>query len=274
MSVTPVSASTPVVSKVPLASFVAQCEGQMVPLSKTLSYFAALPLEENDLRKLLYDPVAAIPPKIGQILPRLRLALVPYLEKESQDHARNGSDRHDSAASKRASGKNSAPELVAFTEPNRSRQLASATSEHNGEVFLFLAVKAEDLAEYHYTFYNSLAALVTPRLEAASLERFQALIRDELSIETHGEVDEKSWRLKEKVTQRKGDPARASKPLQDYFRQAMDDTLTLYLHGLCCDIDVEAGPRQLASRYVRRRLLLLRELFPPPEGFALFPEEL
>jgi hypothetical protein len=246
----------------------------MVPLSKSLSYFAALPLEENDLRKLLYDPVAAIPPKIGQILPRLRLALVPYLEKESQDHARNGSDRHDSAASKRASGKNSAPELVAFTEPNRSRQLASATSEHNGEVFLFLAVKAEDLAEYHYTFYNSLASLVTPRLEAASLERFQALIRDELSIETHGEVDEKSWRLKEKVTQRKGDPARDSKPLQDYFRQAMEDTLTLYLHGLCCDIDVEAGPRQLASRYVRRRLLLLRELFPPPEGFALFPEEL
>jgi hypothetical protein len=163
---------------------------------------------------------------------------------------------------------------VAFSEPNRSRQLASATSEHNGEVFLFLAVKAEDLAEYHYTFYNSLAALVTPRLEAAALERFQGMIQDELGIETHGEVDEKSWRLKEKIIQRKGIPAPDSKPLQDYFRQAMEDTLTLYLHGLCCDIDIEAGPRQLASRYVRRRLLLLRELFPPPEGFALFPEEL
>jgi hypothetical protein len=30
----------------------------------------------------------------------------------------------------------------------------------------------------------------------------------------------------------------------------------------------------LASRYIRRRLLLLRELLPPPEGFALFPEDL
>jgi hypothetical protein len=264
----------PVVSKVPLASFMAQCEGQMVPLSKSLSYFAAFPLEENDLRKLLYDPVAAIPPKIGQILPHLRFVLVPYLEKESPDHGPNGSDRRESAASKRLSSKNGASELVSYSEPTRSRQIASASSEQNGELFLFLAVKAEDLAEYHYTFYNSLAALLTPRLEAASIERFQGLIRDELTIETHGEVDEKSWRLKEKVTQRKGDPTRDSKPLQDYFRQAMEDTLTLYLHGLCCDIDVDAGPRQLASRYVRRRLLLLRELFPPPEGFALFPEEL
>jgi hypothetical protein len=50
--------------------------------------------------------------------------------------------------------------------------------------------------------------------------------------------------------------------------------MTLYLHGLCCDIDVETGPRQIASRYLRRRLRLLSDLFPPPEGFAVFPEDL
>jgi hypothetical protein len=54
----------------------------------------------------------------------------------------------------------------------------------------------------------------------------------------------------------------------------MSDTLVLYLHGLCCDIDVESGPRQLASRFVRRRLERLRDLLPPPAGVALFPEEL
>ena len=43
------------------------------------------------------------------------------------------------------------------------------------------------------------------------------------------------------------DPKRNSKALQVYLRQSMTDTLTLYLHGLCCDIDIEAGPRQLAS---------------------------
>jgi hypothetical protein len=33
--------------------------------------------------------------------------------------------------------------------------------------------------------------------------------------------------------------------------------LTLFLHGICCDIDVETGPRQLLSRYLRKRLELI-----------------
>ena len=57
-------------------------------------------------------------------------------------------------------------------------------------------------------------------------------------------------------------------------RQSFADTLTLYLHGICCDIDVDTGPRQLPSRYLRRRLLLLEELFAPPPGYAVFPEQL
>jgi hypothetical protein len=60
----------------------------------------------------------------------------------------------------------------------------------------------------------------------------------------------------------------------DYARQALIDTLTLYLHGICCDIDVEPGPRQLPSRFLRKRLTLLEENFGPPEGFAVFPEEI
>jgi hypothetical protein len=47
----------------------------------------------------------------------------------------------------------------------------------------------------------------------------------------------------------------------------------LYLHGICCDIDVETGPRQIASRYLRLRLQLLESLFPPPAGYRVFPEE-
>jgi len=46
------------------------------------------------------------------------------------------------------------------------------------------------------------------------------------------------------------------------------------LHGICCDIDVDTGPRQLPSRNLRKRLMLLEELFPPPQGYAVFPEQL
>jgi len=59
-----------------------------------------------------------------------------------------------------------------------------------------------------------------------------------------------------------------------YQAQSFIDTLTLYLHGICCDIDVDTGPRQLPSRYLRKRLQLLQELFPAPEGYAVFPEDL
>ena len=59
-----------------------------------------------------------------------------------------------------------------------------------------------------------------------------------------------------------------TKLFREYARQAFEDTLTLYLHGTCCDIDVETGPRQMPSRYLRRRLELLISLFPPPEVLA------
>jgi hypothetical protein len=65
-----------------------------------------------------------------------------------------------------------------------------------------------------------------------------------------------------------------TKLFRDYARQAFEDTLTLYLHGTCCDIDVETGPRQMPSRYLRKRLELLFSLYPPPEGYAVFPEQL
>ena len=50
-------------SKVTVESFARQCHGQMIPLNKTCSYFSALPLEETALRKLLYEPIAAVPPE-------------------------------------------------------------------------------------------------------------------------------------------------------------------------------------------------------------------
>ena len=59
-----------------------------------------------------------------------------------------------------------------------------------------------------------------------------------------------------------------------YAQQSFIDTLTLYLHGICCDIDVDTGPRQLPSRFLRKRLVGLEHLFPPPQGYAAFPEQL
>ena len=37
---------------------------------------------------------------------------------------------------------------------------------------------------------------------------------------------------------------------------------------------MDTGPRQLPSRFLRKRLMVLEELFPPPAGYAVFPEQL
>jgi len=244
------SSSTSVASRLPIDAFAAQFQQEMLPLSNSFSYFAALPLDDTQTQQYVREPVSALPPAIADILPKLHFVLVPYLE--------------------RTNGK----ESVTFEKPAENRHVVSTSVESGGDIFLFLAVKDEEVAEYHYTFYNSVAVLASRKLTDSQRERFSRLLREELANEAHGEVEEKSWRLKQQLLRRQTNLLRDTKLQREYFRQAFEDTATLYLHGLCCDIDVETGPRQLPTRYLRKRLELLRQLFPPPQGFALFPEEL
>jgi hypothetical protein len=111
------------------------------------------------------------------------------------------------------------------------------------------------------------------------LSDYQGLLQDELKSRMHGEVDDLSWQRKQDLLRRNSSSRlkprvkRDGKAFREYARQSFIDTMTLYLHGICCDIDVEPGPRQLPSPRLRKRLKLLQGLFPPPEGYAVFPEE-
>jgi len=138
-----------------------------------------------------------------------------------------------------------------------------------------LATGSQEIADYHFQFYRHLAMLAGEMAPPEQMAAYQGLIREELNLQVHGEVeDERSWQLKQAFLRRRSQVRRDSKEFREYAMQSYVDTLTLYLHGICCDIDVEPGPRQLPSRHLRRRLKLLREQFPPPSGYAVFPEEL
>jgi hypothetical protein len=102
--------------------------------------------------------------------------------------------------------------------------------------------------------------------------QYCTVLREELNAGVHGEVDEESWHMKQGLLRRQTNVRKETKLFRDYARQSFIDTLTLYLHGICCDIDVETGPRQLPSRHLRKRLNVLFGLFPPPNGYAVFPE--
>jgi hypothetical protein len=244
-------------SKLSVRQFAEQFRGEMIPLSNSISYFcASTPMPEEDLKEYLEEPVAALPPSIASALPKLAILLVPYLERA------NGRD----------SGKNKPAEYVSVVKPPDGRTSASAQLNLGGETVLAFALKDREMAEYHYRFYHVLADVLGEQWSPETETRYSRLLREELNADVHGEVDETSWRLKQSL--RRGKSAAAAKNFSKYARQSFIDTLTLYLHGICCDIDVETGPRQLPSRYLRKRLLLLDELFPPPKGYAVFPEQL
>ena len=242
----------PASSKLPVEEVAERFAGDLIPLTNKFSYFTTLPVAEEDLRQYLNDPIAAISPAICDALPKLGIILAPYLEK----------------------GNGKGGDAISFERPAESRHLASSRTEHGEVTMLAFGIKDLEVADYHYQFYNALANLMSDRWSQETQERFFRTIREELSAEVHGEVDEKSWHLKQALLRRQTNVRRETKLFRDYARQAFEDTLTLYLHGTCCDIDVETGPRQMPSRYLRRRLELLLQLFPPPEGYAVLPEQL
>jgi hypothetical protein len=230
----------------------ARFRGEMIPVTNRFSYFSMLPIAEEDLRQYLNDPIAAVSPAITAAVPRIGILLVPYLEK----------------------GNGKEGDCVTFERPAETRQIPASAREIGDAVVLALAVRDLEIADYHYQFYNALSGVVAERWSQEIQERFFRTIREELSAEVHGEVDEKSWHLKQALLRRQTNVRKETKLFREYARQAFEDTLTLYLHGTCCDIDVETGPRQMPSRYLRRRIELLMSLFPPPEGYAVLPEQL
>lgn len=238
-------------ARLSVGQFAERFRNEMIPLSNTFSYFcASVPLTEEDLKEYLREPIASLPPAIATVLPRISIILVPYLEREGQP----------------------ATEYICTERPPEDA-LSWASQVHLGkEEVLVFALKDQEVAEYHYRFYRRIAGLMSERWSETAREQYYALLRDEVRSAIHGEVDEESWNLKQQVMRKT--LRKETKLFHDYARISFVDTLTLYLHGICCDIDVETGPRQLASRYLRRRLNLLHTLYPPPTGYAVFPEEL
>ncbi len=247
MSEAPPSTS---VSRIPVETFAGQCQRHLQPLNDRVSFFSAVSLNKDQERQYLEEPVEALPRSLLDRVAPLRLVLVPFLEK----------------------GHGGSTDLVTFERPQPSSLLARSTFDLGDALFLFLAAQQQEVADYHYWLFNGVASMAVPRVERAEQARFSGLVADELNRNTRGEVDEHSFSLKQKLGRRQHMPGRDTKPMREYVRQALEDTLTLYLHGLCCDIEVDPGPRQLASRYLRRRLELLAEVFPPNPGYLVFPE--
>ena len=246
----------PDLDKLSVEEFTARCREAMIPVTNKFSYFPAAPLSEDDVKEYVEEPIAALPPALAATLLPVCVALVPYLERT------NGKEKGAQPA-----------DTVSFERPPDNRQAATGKTVLAGQATLLFAIKDRAVADYHYWFYHAVAQLAAECTTEADQSQFYSLLREELRSRVHGEVDQQGWRLKEALMRRQTNLRRETKLFREYARQAFVDTLTLYLHGICCDIDVEPGPRQLPSRNLRKRLTLLESLYPPPDGYAVFPEQ-
>lgn len=254
-------------ARVSVGQFAERFRGEVIPLSNTFSYFcASLPVTEEVVKEYLEEPIAALPPKIAAMLPKVSILLVPYLERSSERMAVKGRRKSQPVIDKLS-------EFVVAERPAEGKQSWGAQVSYEDETVLVFALKEQDVAEYHYRLYRTLAGLIADKWSSELATAYRGLIREELSSSVHGEVDDDSWQAKQTLIRRQTNVTRDTPLFTEYVRQSFIDTLTLYLHGICCDIDVETGPRQLPSRYLRKRLTLLKSMFAPPSGYAVFPED-
>ncbi len=248
-------AAPPQKTSAPIKSTVTELARRLKPamtaVNDRFDYYLSHPIAEEDLRQYLHEPIAAIPVAVDSLLPKISVVLAPYLERP---HSKTVAS-------------------VVTEKPADDKLILSVAIENDDSATLFFTVKDEQVADYHYFFYDELAGLLVSRVPDMINDAWQRLLREELSAEVHGEVDDRSWRQKQALLRRPMASRRDGKPFRDYARDSFRDTLTLYLHGICCDIDVETGPRQIPSRFLRKRLELLKDMFPPPEGHAVFPED-
>jgi len=238
-------------AKVKLEDFARTFRDQLIPVNSQFSYFSSPSMAEEDVRHYLQEPISALPEGITALLPKsIALMLVPFLEKLNAKSAMR----------------------ISFDRVEEPKQLPTYRLATPAGAVLFFATKDEEVSDYHYGLFNEIAAMVSRAWTNEVRDGYYALLRNELAAKVNGEVDEKSWRLKQALLRKPA--SKEGKTFKDYARQSFEDTLTLYLHGICCDIDVETGPRQLPSRHLRKRLEYLHLQFPPPAGHAVFPEEL
>jgi hypothetical protein len=264
---TPANTAQSGVFRISVGQFAERFRGEVIPLSNTFGYFcASVPMTEEVVKEYLEEPIAALPPTIAAMLPRVSILLVPYLER-TRERARVKTPRKKRIALEKVG------DFVVAERPADGQQSWASQVSFANETVLVFALKEQDVAEYHYRLYRRLAGLVADKWSPEASSGYKAMIREELTASVHGEVDDESWQAKQMLLRRQSNVKRDSPLFAGYIKQSFVDSLTLYLHGICCDIDVETGPRQLPSRCLRKRLNLLRTLYPPPPGYTVFPED-
>lgn len=196
---------------------------------------------------MVREPAQAVPNPIAERVGKLRVLIVPYLAC---------SDSGD---------------LVCRSKP-KAESHCSAWVESTDRTNLVLSCRELDAHDTGFEFLASVAELLRPRLTSLELEAFTRLLDAELREGVRGEIDEDALGAKQVLLGRSW--RRTRMQFERYRDVALVSTVAEYIHGLWHDVQIRVGPEHLPLPQLRRRMMLLAELFPPNPGYRVFAEEL
>ncbi len=190
------------------------------------------PISPAEAEAVLRGPAAAVPDSLAARLGALRIYAAAYLECR-------GEQEWVSAA------------------PPAGESHSSLWLERPEGLALLLSFRDADAHDTGFELLAALGELVVPRLTDEEFVRYAQLIERELREGVTGEIDEESLEAREAAQ-------------ADYVMVSLASTLAEYMHALWHDVEVRQGPEHLAPQFLRRRLELLQEMFPPNPGYILF----
>jgi len=240
---------TPVRESIPVADYV---KGTFVPLSHLANGWelhSAVALTPAEERGIVRETAQAVPANIVERLGKVRVLLVPFVVcLESGD-------------------------AISFSKP-KGETHSAVWVESSERIDLVLPCRELDAHDTGFEFLATVAELLRPRLTSQEIERYSQLIETELKGEVPGEIDEEALAAKQQI----GGSGFRRKFTREHFERYRDasfaSTVAAYMHGLWHDVQIRVGPEHLPVPQLRRRMMLMAEMFPPNSGYEVFSEEL
>jgi hypothetical protein len=146
--------------------------------------------------------------------------------------------------------------------------------ESSERIDLVLPCRELDPHDTGFEFLASVAELLRTRLSSQEMDRYRQLLETELSSGVHGEIDEEAAAAKRPLAGSRFRRRLSHEQFDRYSEVSFSSTLAEYMHGLWHDVQVRIGPEHLPVPQLRRRMILMSEMFPPNQGYQVFSEEL
>jgi hypothetical protein len=241
------SASQASVTKsIPVREYVQQAFVPLSRLAHDWEMHSAVALSPSEERTMVREPARAIPQAIARRLGNLRILLVPFVACYPTG------------------------DMVAFSSPEGEKH-STVWMENRNRIDLVLACRDLDPHDTGWEFLASVAELLRSRLTSDEMERYTTLLQEELGQGFDGEIDEDAYEAKQPL-RRRSRWSRSGPQFLKYRDVSFTSTCAEYVHGLWHDVQIRLGPEHLPVPVLRRRMILMSEMFPPNPGYQLFAE--